>query len=81
MFVALNEIVTAHPNLKVIVGIDANHFLSEQKGFDIVPRSPDVATSIKKRSFLQAQYKKSGLLVSEVKDHIITNQKIREFSI
>jgi hypothetical protein len=41
-----------------------------------IPDNPKMATSIKKRSFLQAQLNKAGLSIFEVKDHLITNLKV-----
>lgn len=37
---------------------------------------PDKPTTVKKRSWLQAQFKKSGVAVSEVKDHIIASSPV-----
>jgi hypothetical protein len=69
--------------------MDANHYLDERnfrdeegvQKFFMVPDTPEKPTSIKKRSFLQAQYKKAGVSVSEVKDEIVTTHKIVEYAI
>jgi len=45
-------------------------------GHDIYPFSNENPTSVKRRTYLQAQYNKANVSVSEVKDHIITNLKI-----
>lgn len=37
-----------------------------------VPETIEKPTTIKKRTFLQAQYNKSGVTVSEVKDQIVS---------
>lgn len=47
----------------------------------MAPEHSDKPTSVKKRSFLQAQYKKAGVNVSEVKDEIVTTHKIVEYGI
>ena len=62
----------------MIVGVDANHFIKDPKikgSIDIIPIDPSEATTIKKRSYIQAQYHKADQQVNEVKDHIITNMK------
>ena len=63
----------------VIVGVDANHFIKDPKineSIEIIPTDPSEATTIKKRSYIQAQYHKADQQVNEVKDHIITTMKI-----
>lgn len=47
----------------------------------MAPDVPEKPTTVKKRSFMQAQYKKAGVAVSEVKDHIVTTHTILESSI
>ena len=72
--------------LKIIIGMYANHLvkhenLLDEKGrqmFFLTPSQPEKPTTIKKRSFLQAQFKKSGIAVSEVKDHIVASRDIFE---
>ena len=89
MFTTLKQIKTENPLLKIMIGMDANHFLEHdnllnddgEQIFFIAPDVPDKPTTIKKRSFLQAQYKKSGLAVSEVKDHIVPTNPISEYEI
>jgi len=69
MFATLREIRTNHPLLKIILGMDANHFIDEtllfndehQQQFFMMPSAPDKPTSIKKRSFMQAQFVKGGV--------------------
>jgi regulation of enolase protein 1 (concanavalin A-like superfamily) len=69
----------------VIVGIDANHHIQE---FDlptrqvyVVPVRNSKTTTVKKRSFIQAQIDKAGLMVSDTKDHIITTCEITDYRI
>ena len=86
MFEVLKHINSGKPeldNLKVIVGMDANNFLNkdilfkgESKVFHMAPDHKDTPTTIKKRSFMQAQLKKAGDAVSEVKDHICSTLPI-----
>ena len=72
MFTKLKQIKEEHPLMRIIIGMDANHFLDQTNLFDpqgrqvffIAPSVPEKPTTIKKRSFLQAQYKKAGLAVS-----------------
>ena len=83
----LNKIIEAYrqsSELTIIVGIDANHHIRD---FDlsfkvnIAPLNPEESTSIKKRSYIQAQLHKADLLVDELKDHIITSLVIETYNI
>ena len=49
--------------------------------FFLVPSTQEKPTTIKKRSFVQAQFKKSGVAVSEVKDHIVATRDMDEWTI
>ena len=73
---------TRGEELKIIVGADANHYISAENqllpGLELYPSDKKDFTTHKKRSFIQAQVKKADLAVNEVKDHIITNMSIRE---
>ena len=63
-------------DFKVVVGMDANHFIASPKlncKNYIVPRDPSESTTIKKRSYIQAQLHKADQCVNEVKDHIVSN--------
>lgn len=64
--------------MKIIVGIDSNHFLADTQNSHLehAPFLEGKSTTVKKRSFLQAQFKKAEIAVSEVKDHIISSQEI-----
>jgi hypothetical protein len=73
MFAVLDEIKTAHPELHIIVGIDANHYLGNRPPYHIFPSTDKCITTSKQRTYLQLQYNKSNKLVQEVKDAIITN--------
>ena len=72
MFEKLKEIKQEHPLMRIIVGTDANHLLDKNNFLDsegnpiffMTPETPDKPTTIKKRSFLQAQFKKAGDAVS-----------------
>lgn len=89
MFKTLRSIKEEHPLLRIVIGMDANHFLvtdnflntDGRPVFNMVPDSPERPTTVKKRSFMQAQYKKGGVEVSEVKDEIVTTHKIVEWGI
>ena len=80
MFAVFKEIKNDHPFLKIVAGMDSNHFLVHDNLLDgegkpvffMTPEIPDKPTTIKKRSFMQAQYVKAGVAVAEVKDHIVT---------
>lgn len=86
MFKALREVRAQHPFIKIIIGMDANHLihhenLLNEEGkqiFFLTPSVPERVTTIKKRSHMQAQFKKAGLEVSEVKDHIVSSNPINE---
>ena len=43
------------------------------------PLDKSVSTTIKKRSFLQAQFHKADKPINEVKDHIITDISLQQF--
>ena len=82
----MEKVLTAHPMLKLIVGIDANHFIKsedipESSNLKRVPEHEDIPTTQKKRTYLQAQYGKANEEVSEVKDLVLTNRTIRAYSI
>ena len=72
MFAVLRTIKQEHPLLKIIIGMDANHFLApdnllDGSGRQLFSRSPDVPdkpTTIKKRTLAQSQFKKAGMGVS-----------------
>lgn len=76
-------------NLKVIIGMDANNFiekeiLSDLNGknvFSIAPDRKEKPTTVKKRSFMQGQFTKAGLQVSEVKDHVVSSLSITSYKI
>jgi len=89
MFAVLNGIKQSHPELKIIIGMDANNYLTQEKYLDskgktfchMVPQTKEKVTTIKKRSFMQAQFKKAGEEVSEVKDHIASTHPITSYKI
>lgn len=85
MFETLKKIKEEHPLLKIIIGMDSNHYLVHHENllndkgeqmFFLTPSTQDKPTTVKKRSFMQAQFKKAGLAVSEVKDHIVASRTI-----
>lgn len=72
--------------LKLVVGIDANHFIKSEDIPEVLklrkaPENEEIPTTQKKRTYLQAQFGKSDKEVSEVKDLILTNREIRNYSI
>lgn len=89
MFATLHKIKAEHPLLRIVLGMDSNHFIDQtllsdgegQQQFFITPVTEEQPTTIKKRTFLQAQYKKAGKEVSEVKDHVVGSREIVEGSI
>jgi hypothetical protein len=68
--------------LKIIVGVDANHFLTKAKNIKAktyqYPTKEQDFTTHKKRSYIQAQLKKADKDINEVKDHILTTCPIKE---
>ena len=70
--------------MHLIVGMDANHWIESFK-LDklswIVPIESDQHTSIKKRSYIQAQLHKADVMINELKDHIISTLPITDFRI
>ncbi len=84
MFDTLERILTDHPMLKFMMGIDANHFIKDESypdtvNFKRVPENNEIPTTLKKRTFLQCQFDKSNIEVSEVKDMIITNRTVQKY--
>ena len=64
---------------KIIVGVDANHRIESPKINQqnyIVPNKPEDSSSIKKRSYIQAQMHKADQAVDELKYHIISTLEI-----
>ena len=60
------------------MGLDSNHFMNP-KTYTPYNISPDIeieSTSIKKRTAIQLQTKKTNLIVMETKDQIVTDLKI-----
>lgn len=56
-----------------MVGADANHDLSKAYNFRVYPDNHS-ATTRKKRTHMQCQFSKSGKLIEETKDVIISNR-------
>lgn len=80
----LSDILTyynGNKDFNVIIGVDANHFMEvpQIKGsINIVPTDKSHSTTIKKRTFIQAQLHKADIVVNEVKDHILTTLPIQK---
>lgn len=59
----------AHPTLKIVLGMDSNHFVNQKhlynsegtQIFYIAPTSTEKPTTVKQRSFMQAQFNKGGI--------------------
>lgn len=89
MFKTLKMIKEAHPLIRIVIGMDANHFLEQEnlmneegrELFFMAPDNKNKPTTVKKRTYMQAQYSKAGVLVEEVKDHVVSTHKIVEWSI
>lgn len=62
--------------MKIILGMDANHFIKQHGNFSRFPISEKDVTTRKKRTFIQMQYNKSNKLVEEVKDLLVSNLEI-----
>lgn len=79
MFEVFNQIKNAHKDIKIIVGIDANSFVSSSEYpfisdnvYTIYPSTKNNFTTAKKRTAMQLQTHKSNLVDIKCKDHIIT---------
>lgn len=86
MFETLEKILHDHPMLKLIIGIDANHFIKSEDIPEVlnlkrVPETEDIPTTFKKRTYLQPQLSKADVEISEVKDLVMTNRTIKSFMI
>ena len=64
--------------IQIILGIDSNHFMSPDKytDFNISPGVETESTTIKKRTAIQLQTKKTNLIVMETKDQIVSSLPI-----
>ena len=80
MFKALEEIKEENHDLDIILGTDCNHFMSPKKytSFNISPSMEVQSTTIKKRTAIQVQSRKTNVIVMETKDQIVTNLDILE---
>ena len=78
MYEVLNRILTEYPNLKIVVGMDANHFLKARDSFHTFPAEAKDITTRKKRSYFQPQFNKANKLVEEVKDLLLSNLPIKQ---
>ena len=78
MFEILNKIVKDHKDIQIILGIDCNHFMNPEKytEFNITPNVETQSTTIKKRTAIQVQSKKTNLIVMETKDQIVSTLPI-----
>ena len=74
----IQSILTEEPELKVIMGIDANQFLTDLDQLNIYPKTNNNFTTRKRRTNMQLQFEKSEVVVQGVKDHIVTNLKFLE---
>ena len=72
----IQRILEKEPNLKVIIGMDANQFLAGIPSFSVFPLTDCNFTTRKKRTDMQLQFEKAGLVVEDVKDHLMTNLKL-----
>lgn len=77
----LTLLAQEQPNLKIIVGIDANQFIKKIDSFNIFPLSEEEFTTRKRRTDMQLQFEKAGLIVEDVKDHLITNLKMIDMNV
>lgn len=80
MFEVLNEIQVEYPELIIVVGADANHNPEKAYNFNLYPDNM-APTTRKKRTHMQCQFNKSGKLIEETKDLIISNRLIKNWSI
>lgn len=61
------------PHLDIICGCDANSFLeSFDSKIHIFPQDKNTFTTLKKRTYMQAQSAKAEQVVKESKDHLIS---------
>jgi hypothetical protein len=83
MFQVLGELCDAHPMIKIIIGIDANHFIGSCRTIfmNYAPKNKDEATTLKQRTYLQTQVGKAGEMVRECKDFILTNMEFKGYVI
>lgn len=70
--------MTEYPHLKIIVGIDANQFLKSMDSFNVFPLSQHHFTTRKRRTDMQLQFSKAGIIAQDIRDHIITNLPFKE---
>jgi len=62
MFLVLKAIGEEYPQLKIILGVDANQPLNRVENITIFPVGKEFITTSKKRTMLQVQFHKSDVL-------------------
>lgn len=77
----LAGIAKEDPNLKIIVGVDANQFIKKVQSFNVFPYLEEDITTRKRRTDMQLQFEKAGVVVEDVKDHLITNLKMMNMGV
>ena len=60
------------------MGVDANQFIADFPELNVHPTTSYNFTTRKRRTNMQLQFDKSGVIVEDVKDHILTNFEITQ---
>lgn len=76
MLKKLDSLRKQDPKLKFVIGINSNHFMEESTLYLYPEESLLQATSRKKRTYMQVQFNKAGIEVHEVKDHLISTERL-----
>lgn len=68
-----------YPEIKTIIGIDANQSLltDPNNSFYTFPPSKAMTTTTKRRTSMQVQFHKAEVDVFEVKDHLMSTMPIK----
>jgi len=77
--VGIMTLKQAFPEHHIVVGGDINSFMEPDpalKGFEMFPDRDSLLTTVKMRTWTQAQFHKRDTLVKESKDKILTTLRI-----
>lgn len=72
------EVNLRHPSLNIIIGVDANQSICSMENLNVFPASGNIFTTRKRRTDMQLQLEKAGIIIQDVRDYVMTNLKISE---
>jgi hypothetical protein len=77
MFETIDKVLKENNNLELILGADSNHFMDPKlfPNYNFVPNTEKIATTSKKRTWIQLQSNKANVIVMETKDQLASTLK------